>query len=73
MADLTKYRALPPKERALIAVAVLLDGRDAVEYLKSDKERGNVLCKATKDLAELAPDLRMALSGSFLRQALAEI
>lgn len=73
MKDLARFRALSPRERALVAVAVLLDGHDAAEYLSSDKERHGALCRAARDLAELSPDLRMPLLGSLLRRTIEEL
>ena len=68
MADLSKFRSLSESEQAMVAVAVLLDGHDAVEYLASDKERGTALIRAARDLADLPPELRMPLLGTLLRQ-----
>ena len=73
MASLRRYRKLTLHEKALVAVGVLLDGYDAVEYLANDKERQGALSKAAQDLASLAPDLRIPLMGSLLRKALEEL
>ena len=68
-----KFESLTARERAVVAVAVLLDGHDAVDMLASDKERKGVLCRAAKDLAELSPELRLPLLGTMLREALGEL
>ena len=73
MGRLHRFESLTPRERAVVAVAVLLDGHDAIDMLASDKERKGVLCRAAKDLAELAPDLRLPLLGTLLREAIAEM
>ena len=73
MSDISRFRALSVKEKAVVAVAVLLDGHDAADYLASDEERQTALCRAAKDLAQLSPDLRMPLLGSLLRKALEEM
>lgn len=73
MADLSRFRTLSPKEKALVAIGVLLDGHDATELLSSDKERLTALCKAAKDLAELSPELRIQLAGTLLRKALEDL
>lgn len=73
MGHLQKFEALTPRERAVVAVAVLLDGHDAIDMLASDKERKGALCRAAKDLAELAPDLRLPLLGTLLREAISQI
>ncbi|MGI6524310.1 MAG: hypothetical protein ACOX2O_03315 [Bdellovibrionota bacterium] len=71
--DAKRFRALPAKQRALVAVAVLLDGREAAVYLKSDTVNGEVLQKAALDLAAQSPELRMVFIGTALRAALSEL
>jgi len=73
MPDISRFRALTTREKALVAVAVMLDGHDAVEYLASDKDRSSALCRAANDLADLAPELRMPLLGSLLRAVVSEL
>ncbi|MCC6954507.1 MAG: hypothetical protein IT290_10345 [Deltaproteobacteria bacterium] len=73
MKGTARFRALGMKERALVAVGVLLDGHDAADFLVSDKERHLALTRAARDLAELPPDLRMPLLGSLLRRTLDEL
>jgi hypothetical protein len=65
--------ALPPRQQALVVVAVLLDGRDAAEYLQADVQYGEQLAKACREIALLAPDLRMPLLGTMLRRLLSTI
>ncbi len=69
MPDISRFRSLGGRERAIVAVAVLLDGHDAADYLSSDKERRTPLSRAAKDLADLPPDLRLPLVGTLLREA----
>ncbi len=69
MPNISRVRSLGTKEQALVALAVLLDGHDAAEYLSSDKDRAPALARAAKDLAELAPEVRLPLSGTLLRAA----
>lgn len=71
MPNLSRLRALSPREQALVATAVLLDGHDAIECLACDRDRHLALTRAAKDLAELPPDLKLPLAGMILRQALA--
>jgi len=71
--DAQKFRALSPRERALVAVAVLLDGREAAVYLENDMQHGQSLQRAASDLAALDVELRMAYAGTMLRAALAEL
>lgn len=71
--DAKRFRMLSPKQRAIVAIAVLLDGREAAVYLKNDAVNGEALQKAALDLAGQAPDLRMIFLGSALRKALSEM
>ncbi|MCB0358055.1 MAG: hypothetical protein KDD44_00410 [Bdellovibrionales bacterium] len=73
MPDLWRFRTLSTREQAIVAIAVLLDGHDSASYLASDKERHSALEKASNDLAELSPDLRMPLAATLLRRAVAEL
>ncbi len=71
--DAQRFRSLAPRLRALVAVAVLLDGREAGEYLAIDATNGDGLKKAAADLAAQDPELRMPYVGSALRAALKEM
>jgi len=73
MADLSRLRALGQREQAVVAVALLLDGHDAVDYLSSDRDRRTALMRAAKDLSELPLDLRLPILGTLLREALIAI
>ena len=70
--DAQKLRALSAHERALVAVAVLLDGREASVYLENDAQHGQALERAAADLASMEVDLRMPYAGTVLRAALQE-
>lgn len=71
--DAQRFRSLAARQRALVAVAVLLDGREAGEYLEFDAANGEGLKKAAGDLAAQDPELRMPYIGSALRAALKEL
>lgn len=71
--DAQRYRNLAPRDRALVAIAVLLDGREAAEYLVRDAVNGQSLARAAGDLSSQPPELRMPLVGTFLRMALEEM
>lgn len=73
MPDISRFRTLALRERALVAIAVLLDGHDAADYLACDKERQQALTRAARDLVELSPELRLPLLGTFLREALSSM
>ena len=71
--DSERFRALSPSDRALVAIAVLLDGREASSYLEIDAKNGLLLKNAASDIASLNPELRMPFTGTHLRAALQEI
>jgi hypothetical protein len=71
--DVQRFRVLPPRQRALVAIAVLLDGREAESYLENDNVNGKALKRAAGSLADQPPDLRMPFVGTLLRMALAEM
>ncbi len=71
--DAQRFRVLAPRQRVLVAMAVLLDGREASGYLKFDAVSGTALSKAADDLAAQPPELRMPFCGSALRQALRDL
>ena len=71
--DAQKFRALNPWDRALVAIAVLLDGREAGAYLESDSVNGTGLRRAALDLAAVEPELRMPFVGTLLRAALKDL
>ena len=68
-----RFRSLSARDRALVAVAVLFDGREAGSMLENDKFAGENLKLACDDLASEAPELRMPFVGTLLRSALKEI
>ena len=67
------FRSLLAKERALVAIAVLLDGREAAVYLENDALNGDRLKDAATQLALSSPEIRMPFAGTLLRQALGEM
>ena len=71
--DAQRIRALAPHQRALVAMAVLLDGHEAPVYLENDSVNGLGLQKAAADLAKLTPEMRMPFVGTLLRSALNEL
>ena len=64
---------LQPRDKALVAISVLLDGREAENYLRHDQMFGPSLSEAAKELAKQPPDLRMPVAGTLLRQAIEEM
>lgn len=71
--DAQRFRSLSARQRAIVAVGVLLDGREAENYLEGDSTYGSALSKAAHDLADQAPEVRMPLVGTLLRSALKEL
>lgn len=71
--DARRFRALAPRQRALVALAVLLDGHEAPVYLANDAVNGDGLKRAAMELAGQEPDLRMPFMGSVLRIAIEEL
>lgn len=71
--DASRFRSLSPRARALVAVAVLLDGIDAPTYLENDSVNGPGLKRAASDLAVQEPELRMPFVGTVLRLAVEEL
>ena len=71
--DTKKLRELSPRQRALVAVAVLFDGIEAGNYLESDSIDGTKLKEAADSLASEKTELRMPLAGTILRMALEEL
>jgi hypothetical protein len=70
--SLATWRSLNPRERALVAVAVLVDGSDSQLYLESDLDRSEQLKRAAEELCSLEVDARVAFVGTALRLALEE-
>lgn len=70
--SIAKWRGLSARERALVAVAVLIDGSDSRRYLEFDAKIGSQLGSAADELCALEVDARMAFVGTALRLALDE-
>lgn len=70
--SLATWRSLESDDRALVAIAVLMDGSDAALFLECDSERGAQLRKAAEELSSLEVDVRLAFVGTALRLALGE-
>lgn len=71
--DTQRFRALSPRHRALVAIAVLIDGHEGALYLENDAQHGHALKRAADELASLEVELRMPYVGSLLRNSLLEI
>lgn len=71
--DSQRFRGLSAHNRALVAIAVLLDGHESGMYFEMDGVNAVGLKRAAEDLAELPPELRMPLVGTMIREALLQI
>ena len=71
--SLIRFKGLPAAKRALVAIAVLLDGREAIAYLGCDAVLGNSLQRTAQEIAGFEPELRMPLAGTLLREAISEL
>lgn len=67
------YRSLSPQEKGLVAIGVLLDGREAGSYLEFDEKNGTTLARIATELSQLEAELRMPLLGTLLRMAVEEM
>lgn len=67
------YHNLSAWDKALVAVAVLIDGREAGKILSLDAENPDLLRDAADELAAHDPELRMPLVGTQLRASLQKI
>jgi hypothetical protein len=66
------FLSLKARERARVALAVLLDGGDAPLYLLNDERRGADLRRAAEELLAMELDVRFPYVGTMLRLALEE-
>lgn len=64
-----EFLQLQARERALVAIAVLLDGMEAEIYLDSDEKLKSQAAK----FAKMKSELRMPLLGTLLRKAISEM
>lgn len=68
-----RFRSLSPRNRALVAMALLLDGREAQTYLGTDSVNGPGLKRAVADMAGADAEMRLLVLGTLLREALEEL
>jgi len=73
MTDISKYRALGKKEKCIVALALLIDGLDALDYLAIDRDNHTAFLRAAKDFTEMSPELRIPFLGTILRETIVEL
>ena len=66
------WRTLDARDRALVAIAVLVDGNDAKVYLGGDARGAERLKAAAEELCQLEVDARLTFVGTVLRLSLEE-
>lgn len=71
--DTKNLRSLPVRQQGLVAVAVLLDGIEAANYLETDAADGPKLKAAAEELASQKAELRMPLAGTIFRMAVEQL
>ena len=64
---------LTPRQQALVAIAVLLDGIDAGFFLGADLDHGELLESAANDLTADLPDDRLPHTANILRDAIKQL
>ena len=73
MGIIEKFMNCNSEDKALLALAVLLDGYDASDFLMGDREKGIFYAKMAKDLASIPVETRVLLLGTVLREVKNEI
>ena len=73
MGDISKFRALGEREKCIVALALLVDGLDAIEHLSVDEDNKTAFQRAAKDFTEMPPELRIPLLGTMLRKTLKDL
>lgn len=70
---ITALNSLSPRQRILVATAVLLDGREAALYLDKDEEIGSLLKDVAEELGKCDPSLRMMVLGTVIKESVKEL
>jgi hypothetical protein len=68
-----EFSNLPNRFKALVCIAVLIDGREASFYLNNDDKYGQVLGRIADKLSGLVPEFRMPLIGTQLRESIEQL
>lgn len=69
MINLSRLNSLPDQIKSLICVAVLIDGKDSIDFLQDNPVLTNYLDIVT-ELSKVSPDVRVPVIGTILRQSL---
>lgn len=71
--DISRFRVMSAKNRALVALGLLMDGSNAAYVLSHDLSLGEHYQKVCEELNSLEAELRLPLLGTLLRQALLDL
>lgn len=71
--DARNFNQLSPFHKALVALAVLLDGHEGETYLANDAHVGDSLAEAATAMAQQPAELRMPFLGSMLRSIIKQL
>ena len=67
------FRGLLSNQRALVAIATLLDGNEASSILSQDAEAGEKYRQAAEELTRIELESRLQFIGTLYREALADM
>lgn len=67
------FRGLLSDQRALVAIAVLLDGNEATSILSQDATAGDTYRQAAEELTRIELESRLQFIGTLYREALADM
>ncbi len=67
------FRGLPAHQRAIVAIAALLDGNEAGSVLSRDANFGEAFRQAAEELTRIELESRLQFIGTLYREALADM
>ena len=70
MQNTLNYENLQPEQKAIVAIAVLLDGQAASDYLRCDTFSNPLLSVVAKELLQIPSEIRIPLLGTLLREVI---
>ena len=73
MGIIERFTNCDVEDKALLSLAVLLDGYDAADFLIIIKEKGSFYAKIAKELASIPVETRNLMLGTILREVKKEL
>lgn len=70
---LEDFQKMPAKDKALVCMAVLLDGEKAVAFLQLDANNGAMYVEALDIFIKMQEDMRYSLAATILRDSLNDL